>query len=212
MSERVKRRFEEIGVVANPEELSSPPAAARMISGRPVRNQKQAPRLTLAGQIPDLPQEDDRSAGLVESGTIAAIAGDRDASSALRRSRARSGGSQDQDPAVDQTAACAVGDRTEANHAQPRRVKFKGEFRPGVSFDFDQGRPRARHARQEQPLSFHPDESDVSQPLIETLDDLGVDTLVVPDVGNVDDGAGGRAGRLVVTFACRPARGRARRG
>ena len=65
-------------------------------------------------------------------------------------------------------------------------VEVRGQFGAGVAVDLDHGLPGSGEPGDQEPLAFHALEPDPTLAKVEAVDQLRVDLLVIPQLGNVD--------------------------
>ncbi len=113
--------------------------------------------------------------------------GDRDRQAALLGVSERGAHqAEHQEAPGPQSARRAVGGLAETDDRERRSIEPGGQLRAGVAVDGDRGVPGAGQSRDDEPLSPHAGEPDPPTTPIEMSDDLGVDGVIVADLGDRD--------------------------
>jgi hypothetical protein len=138
-------------------------------------------------------QEDEIAADLSEPRSRTGM-GDRDRQAAtLGISERGSNPAESQQATGPQPACGAVGGLTETDDRDRRSLEPGGQLWTGVAHDGDRGVPGASQSRDEEPLPPHPAQPDPPSTPIQMADDLGIDGVVVPDLGYRDQDFQGSA-------------------
>lgn len=155
-----------------------------MGAGAPLLEEESSTRLPLARQGANLVEKYKVSPKLVQAGPRSDVT-DRDNQPApLEIADGRTGLSPDEEPSSRQAAAGAIGGAPSADHGQFRSIQLGGQLGAGVAVNLDERPPGPGDPRDQQPLSSDALEPDVPRAQVQPTDELGVDLLVVPELGD----------------------------
>ncbi len=145
---------------------------------------RQIPDLSLSGQAARRAEQDEHSAALIQAGARARTAGDHDGTPALGVADRGAGVSLDHDVAGQQAASRTVAGRSAADDRQARRIQTHRKLGASIPLDLDYRAPGAGDPGDKQSLALGTDQADQAVPLVEPHNELGVDALIIPDLGN----------------------------
>ena len=159
----------------------------------PLAEEEPAAGLPLAGERTAGPSRT-RSPPRWQSPGRGADVGRRDDQATLLKVAQRgAGAAQDEEGAREQAPPGTVGRRAAADHREARGVQLGGQLRTRVAVDLDDCVPGTGEPGDQQPLAFDTFEPDVRLAQVQPPDELGVDLMVVAQLGDHDRGRPARA-------------------
>jgi hypothetical protein len=151
-----------------------------------LRHKEKATRLPFSGKGAHASQHQDHPSRLIESRARTRRTGDHDTASTHRVRKRRGDITPNDDEALPQSSRGAIGGRSETDDRQPRRIQLGCQLGACSPVHFDDGRPGASKSSGDEPLPLRPQEADPLVALVESSGQLGIDALIVANLGNGD--------------------------